>query len=313
VTEHLPLVTKYRPSDFETFLGNETTIAALKRAVGNEVSRPHAFLFTGPSGIGKTTGARIVATMLNAEVVEIDAASNNGVDAMRLLVELGNHMSLTGAGVRMFIIDECHSLSKSAWQAILKMLEEPPAHLYIALCTTELHKVPETIVTRCYHVALRPLKPAEIEDLCMVVAELEGWTVHNDVMQAVIQAATGQPRKALSILQAVHDAPSRDEVRRIITLMDATDPLIALLQYLLAGKKAWAVIKGHLSRIEEDDFEELSIGAGRYIVGALLRAETDASAQLAWRLLDALVFPTSTFDRKASFMAAIGRMIWGNN
>ena len=147
----------------------------------------------------------------------------------------------------------------------------------------------------------------------MVVAELEGWTVHNDVMQAVIQAATGQPRKALSILQAVHDAPSRDEVRRIITLMDATDPLIALLQYLLAGKKAWAVIKGHLSRIEEDDFEELSIGAGRYIVGALLRAETDASAQLAWRLLDALVFPTSTFDRKASFMAAIGRMIWGNN
>jgi DNA polymerase-3 subunit gamma/tau len=306
-----PLITKYRPAAFDEMMGNDTVIAALKRTLANAISRPHAYLFTGPSGIGKTTGARIIATDLEAEVIEIDAASNSGVDAMRQLVEVGNHMSLAGSGVRMFIIDECHTLSKPAWQAILKLLEEPPEHLYIALCTTELAKVPETIITRCYHVALRPLKTNEIEDLISVVAELEGWPVHNDVMQAIVQASTGQPRKALSILQAVHDAPSRDEVKRIITLIDASDPMIALCQYLLSGKKAWKVVRDYLAQIEDDAFDEAALACGRYIIGAMLRAESDEAARTGWRLLEALVFPTATYDRKAAFVAAIGRLLWG--
>lgn len=311
MTEHLPLVTKYRPASFPEIIGHEAVITALQRALDQEESRPHAYLLTGPSGIGKTTTARIIADHLGAEVIEIDAASNSGVDAMRELVDLGNHMSLSGSGTRMFIIDECHTLSKSAWQAILKLLEEPPAHLYLTLCTTEFHKVPETIVTRCYHVALRPLKNAEIEDLLVAIADLEGWTVNNDVLQTVVTAATGQPRKAISILQVAHDAPNKEEVRRIVNLQDASDPLIALCQYLLSGKRGWKIIKDYLSRLEGADFDEASIACGRYIVGAMTRADTEEGAKLAWRLLDALVFPTSTFDRKSAFMAAIGRALWG--
>ena len=306
-----PIIVKYRPAQFGELIGNEAINAALLRALSSETSRPHAFLFTGPSGIGKTTTARIVATHIGAEVIEIDAASNNGVDAMRALVDVGQHMSLSGAGTRMFIIDEAHALTKPAWQAILKLLEEPPPHLYIALCTTEANKVPDTINTRCYHVALRALKPAEIEDLLILVAELEGWTVAPDVMQAVVQAATGQPRKALSILQSVWDAPSRDEVRRIINLMDASDPLIAVCQHLLAGKKSWKIIGEQLQRLDIDDFEEASIAAGRYIMGAMTNARDENDARRAWLLLEALLFPANSWDKKAVFIAAVGRMIWG--
>lgn len=304
------ITTKYRPAAFEDLIGNDAINSALQRAVDSETTRPHAYLFTGPSGIGKTTSARIVANHMQAEILEIDAASNNGVDAMRMLVDVGNHMSLAGSGTRMFIIDECHALSKNAWQAILKLLEEPPAHLYIALCTTELSKVPETIITRCYHAALRPLKPNEIEMLVSVVADLEGWTVHNDVVQAVVQAATGQPRKALSILQAVHDAPSREEVRRIITLIDASDPLVALCQHLLSGKKSWKIVRELLEKLDVDDFEEASISAGRYILNALIRTDNPEQARDRWQLLEALVYPTTTFDKKLAFMAAVGRMLW---
>lgn len=304
-----PLITKYRPQKFSEVIGHEEMIAALQRALSSP-SHPHSYLFTGASGVGKTTLARIIGNSLPAEIVELDAASNSGIEAMRALVELGAHKPLSGSARRMFIIDEAHALSKAAWQATLKLLEEPPPHLYLALCTTELHKVPETVITRCFHVALRALKPADIEALLGVVAELEGWAVADDVLAAVVQAATGQPRKALSILQAVHDAPSRDEVRRIIALIDASEPLIELAQFLLRGGSDWNVIRRQLERIDDDDFEHATVHLGRYLASAMLRSEAEQQARRAWTLLDALLFPTVSLDRKASFYAAIGRVLW---
>lgn len=303
------IINKYRPTSFEEVVGNIEIVGALQRSMDSQ-SPPHSFLLTGPSGIGKTTIARIIAKHLEADVTEIDAASNNGVDAMRELVELGNYASLRGNSLRMFIIDECHMLSKSAWNAVLKMLEEPPEHLYLALCTTERSKVIETVVTRCFHIPLRPIKPNEMQELLSVICELEEWTPHSDVLSAVVQAATGQPRKGLSLLQAVHDAPNRDEVHRIISLMEASEPMADLLKELLSGKVQWSRIQAQLLKIEDDDWEQAFIGAGRYIMGAMTNARSPESAQNAWRLLDAMVFPVSTFDKKAAFYAAVGRMIW---
>lgn len=304
-----PLITKYRPQNFAELYGNETIVNALMRAIASE-SRPHAFLFTGPSGIGKTTTARIVATDLNAEILEIDAASNSGVDAMRSLVEQGSHMALSGAGQRMFLIDEAHRLSRNSWDVLLKFLEEPPDHLYIALCTTEITKVPDTIVTRCYHVAFRPLKDNEIEDLLSVVSEAEGWTPTADVMLAVKQAGTGQPRKALSILQAVHDAPSREEVRRIIALTEETDALINLCRYLIKPKPQWQQIAEFLAKIDDADYENASTLAGRYILTVLLAEKQMQRAHALWALIDAFVFPAATYDKKLAFVAAIGRWVF---
>lgn len=308
----LPLIVKYRPDNFGQVLGHEVAIGALQRVL-KSASRPHAFLFSGPSGLGKTTLARIIGNQLEADVNEVDAASNSGVDAMRQLVEMSQYMSMTGAGCRLLLIDECHRLSRPAFDAILKLLEEPPEHLFLALCTTELVKVPPTIIGRCYHVQLNPLKPVEIEDLLTVVCELEDWQVRPDIFQMVVQACEGSPRNALSLMQKVHDLPTRDEAKRVLALIEAGDPLIDLLQHLIAGKESWKVMRAILERIEPDAWEDAATIAGRYIMGALIRAEDEKSAARIWQLLDALVFPSNTYDRKAAFVAAIGRMIWGGH
>lgn len=304
-----PLIVKYRPKTFSEVLGHENIIAALERVLKSN-SRPHAFLFTGKSGVGKTSLARIIANEINADVLEVDAASNNGIDAIRYLEELGQYQSLSGAETKMFIVDECHSLSRQAWQALLKTLEEPPSHLYIALCTTELSKIPETILTRCYQVKLNPIKDNDIDDLLTVVCELEGWQVNSDVLDVVVASATGQPRKALSALQACYDAPSREEAQRIVALLSTSEPLTEMLRLLISGNKVWTKIRKYLADIEDDQFEGIIEHVGRYIIAILLKEEDEVKAQKLWQMLEALVFPAATFDRKASFIAAVGRILW---
>lgn len=311
MTDNRPLITKYRPDDFDEFFGHEAVIGALVRTItAEDHAPPHAYLFTGPAGTGKTSMARVVGATMECEIIEIDAASNNGIDNMRELTELGNHMALSGAGQRMFIIDECHGLSKPAWNAILKLLEEPPDHLYIALCTTEAHKIIETIMSRCYHVALKALSPNEISDYLDVICEMQGWEVLPDVMAAIIQNCKGSPRNALSILQVVHDAPSMEEVKRIIVLLDGSDALIELAQGLIRGQNKWEFVGPILAQIGDDEFQQAPISMGRYIASAMAKAKTQAEAQRAWQLLEALVYPSSGWDPKINFYAAIGRMVF---
>lgn len=306
----LPLITKYRPVNFSEVVGHADIVAALARAIKGD-SRPHAYLFTGGTGVGKTTLARIVARKLKAEVIEIDAASYSGIDDMRELVNLGNHAAMSGAGRRMFVIDECHAMSKPAWQALLKMIEEPPSHLFIALATTELAKVPTTIVGRCYHVALRNLKDVEVEDLVLRVIEAEAWKVDDDVITAVVQAANGSARNSLSILDAVRDCVDREEVNRIIRLQTASDEVINLCRYLLSGKRSWLGVQKMLLTMDDTMIEEMSIPIGRYMATVMKRAKTDQEAENAWKIINALTFPTDTFDPRGKIYAQLGRVIWG--
>lgn len=307
-----PLITKFRPISFddELLIGHREIIAALRRVIASP-TRPHAYLFTGPSGIGKTTLARIVASEIGAEVLEFDAASNSSVEAARQLVELGQYRSLGGSDSKMFLIDEFHGLSRQAMDALLKTIEEPPEHLYFALCTTEAHRVRETIVTRCYHVPLKPLRDAEVEELVSLVCVVEDWKPDGDVVQMVVQAATGQPRKALSMLQSVHDAPSREEARRVIALLDTSEPVTDLLRDIVGGKRSWSLLRGHLEKLGDEDFDSLVAEASGYIATVIVREGDEARARSLWQLLDALTFPSATYNKRAAFVAAVGRMLWG--
>jgi DNA polymerase III gamma/tau subunit len=221
-------------------------------------------------------------------------------------------MSMSGSGIRMLLIDECHRLSASAWDALLKLCEEPPPHLYIAFCTTNPSRVPPTIFTRAYHIKLNRLSENQIDDYVSLIARQEGWRVAADIQTKIVVAAEGSPRKALTLLHSLHDVTDQREARRVADLQDESDPMRVMLSYLIKGGRDWGQVKKQIDRMAEDDedFVDSVIIAGRYIAGAMMRTNHGPDAQRAWKLIEALTYPSTGFDPKVIFFAAIGRVLW---
>ncbi|HET7754243.1 MAG TPA: DNA polymerase III subunit gamma/tau, partial [Anaeromyxobacteraceae bacterium] len=225
---YLVLARKYRPQRFGEMAGQEHVV----RTLGNALARgqlAHAFLFTGPRGVGKTTAARLVAKAVNCEqgptaepcgrcaacveiaegrsvdVVEIDAASNNGVDNVRDIVEAVKYRPARDR-YKVFVIDEVHMLSTGAFNALLKTLEEPPEHVKFVLATTDVHKVPETIVSRCQRFDFRRLTQQQIVEQLRKVASAEELAISDGALALVARTAQGGMRDALSLLDQVRAA-----------------------------------------------------------------------------------------------------------
>ena len=217
---------KYRPGTFEEVIGQPHVVQTLVNAISTK-RIAHAFLFSGTRGVGKTTVARILAKALNCEkgptgtpcntcpacaeiaqgtsvdVIEIDGASNTGVDDVREIRENVKFTPFRGM-YRICIIDEVHMLSNSAFNALLKTLEEPPAHVVFIFATTEIHKIPATILSRCQHYNFRRIQRSEIIQRLRHVAAEEGIAVEDRSLAAVARASEGSMRDALSLLdQAV--------------------------------------------------------------------------------------------------------------
>lgn len=216
------LYRKYRPRVFSDVYGQDHVTSTLKNEIQNG-RIAHAYLFTGSRGTGKTTCAKILAKAVNCEnsldgepcnecevckgldngsiydVVEIDAASNNGVDNIRDLREEANYTPTRGK-YRVYIIDEVHMLSTGAFNALLKTLEEPPAHVIFILATTEVHKLPATILSRCQRFDFKRIQPETMAVRLRQVAELEGMTLHDDAAILIARIADGALRDGLSIL-----------------------------------------------------------------------------------------------------------------
>lgn len=216
------LYRKYRPKTFSDVCGQEHVTSTLINEIKeNRIS--HAYLFTGSRGTGKTTCAKILAKAVNCEnsvngepcnecevckgldsgsiydVVEIDAASNNGVDNIRDLREEANYTP-TRSKYRVYIIDEVHMLSTGAFNALLKTLEEPPAHVIFILATTEVHKLPATILSRCQRFDFKRIQPETMAKRLKEVADLEGMTIDDEAALLISRIADGGMRDALSIL-----------------------------------------------------------------------------------------------------------------
>ena len=217
---------KYRPGTFEEVIGQPHVVQTLVNAITTK-RIAHAFLFSGTRGVGKTTVARILAKALNCEkgptgtpcntcpacieitqgtsvdVIEIDGASNTGVDDVREIRENVKFTPFRGM-YRIYIIDEVHMLSNSAFNALLKTLEEPPAHVVFIFATTEIHKIPATILSRCQHYNFRRIPRSEIIQRLRHVAAEEGIAVEDRSLTAIARASEGSMRDALSLLdQAV--------------------------------------------------------------------------------------------------------------
>lgn len=285
------LYRKWRPKTFSDVVGQEHVTETLQRQVA-EGRLSHAYLFTGTRGTGKTTCAKILAKAVNCEhpengnpcnkcqsclgiesggfldVMELDAASNNGVDHVRALRDEAIY-SPAQVKKRVYIIDEVHMLSIAAFNALLKILEEPPEHLMFILATTELHKVPATILSRCQRFAFRRILPREIVRRLNYIAEQEGIDLRPDGAELLAHIADGALRDALSLLDqcaaaggtidsaAVLDALGLAGNLQTAQLMDCvlrrdTKAALLLLHRLYGSGKDVGAVLGELSALARD-------------------------------------------------------------
>ncbi len=227
-SEYKVLYRKYRPKNFEEVVGQKYTIMMLKNAIiNNKLS--HAYIFTGPRGTGKTSTAKIFAKTINcehsengvpcetcdsckninrnADIIEIDAASNNGVDEIR---ELINNVKIAPSysKYKVYIIDEVHMLSQSAFNALLLTLEEPPAHIVFILATTNIESVPITILSRCQRYDFKKIDDQDILEQLTSICEKENITITPDALQEITYLSDGGLRDALSILNQLSTSES---------------------------------------------------------------------------------------------------------
>ena len=225
---------KFRPQVFDEVVGQKPIVQTLQNAI--QMDRiGHAYLFSGPRGVGKTTTARILAKGLNCEkgptispdntcpscqeiasgksidVFEIDAASNTGVDNIRELRESAKYAAARSR-YKIFIIDEVHMLSTSAFNALLKILEEPPPHVVFIMATTERHKVPATILSRCQQFVFRTISPVEIQAHLRQIADREGIKIDDRALGYIVKASEGSMRDAQSLLDQIISFSGQDVV-----------------------------------------------------------------------------------------------------
>ncbi len=201
---HQSLYRTHRPDKFADVIGQEQVTKPLEEAVRTK-KISHAYLFAGSRGLGKTSVARIFASAIGCienDLYEIDAASNNSVEDIRALTE-GVYTLPFRSPYKVYILDEVHMLSKGAWNAFLKTLEEPPAYAVFILATTELAKVPETVQSRCQVFEFRKPTRAVLAKMTKAVAEKEGYELDLDAAELIAMLAEGSYRDALSVLQKV--------------------------------------------------------------------------------------------------------------
>ena len=263
---YVVLARKYRPQNFNELLGQDALVQTLTNAIKNNRLH-HAYILTGIRGVGKTTTARIIAKALNCtgkdghggpttnpcgicencraiaesrhiDVLELDAASRTGVDDMREILD-GVRYKPTNGRYKIYIIDEVHMLSKSAFNALLKTLEEPPSHVIFIFATTEIRKVPVTVLSRCQRFDLQRLTIDTLVNHFKNIIAKEGLSAEDEALHLIAKAADGSCRDGLSLLdQAISlggGAVKTDIVKNMIGLADRTQTF-DLFEKLLAGK-----------------------------------------------------------------------------
>lgn len=310
------LITKYRPQSFKQVVGQDATVNSFRKAL--ESGNSHSFLFSGPGGTGKTTLARLGAKFLGAKgntIVEVDAATYSGVDEVRTLTANIGFKPIGNMGPKCFIIDECHRFSKSAWDALLKPLEEPPAHVYWFLCTTALAAVPTTIQTRCTKYNLNAVSRNDLVDLLIGVCEAEGFATPDKVLRLCAERANGSPRQALAYLSAVVDAETSSQAAEIIDKQDDESEVTGfeLAKALLAGN-SWAKIQPILAQIKKDAVHPESVRhvVREYFTTVAINAKTEQDARAVMPVLEEFYEPFNQQDGYTPLVLAIARIILAN-
>lgn len=315
----MSLYQKVRPQQFADVVGSDATVRALvKMSKSPESERPHAILIHGPSGTGKTTCARILATEFGAtkdSIFEVNAANTRGLDSVREIASSA-HLSVLGGGAKVYIVDESHQLTPAAQEAFLKVLEDYPKNTYFIFCTTEPKSIIATIRNRCTSYEMSLLSVDKILELVRAVNEKEKLGVGDDVLQAVAATSEGSPRASIVALESIRGIEDLDTAIQLLVRGTEHDSnVIDLCKMLYASpqirRQKWKLIIQILDRLG-DTPETIRKSILTYLYKKLVTAQDDSEAvDLAWLCT---IFSASVYyGNKAQLGAMIARACFSEN
>lgn len=274
------LYQKHRPKSFSSVRGNKQTIQALQNLLQKD-NRPHSYLLTGGTGCGKTTLGRIMAKELGAiggDFREVDSADFRGIDTIREMRKQSQFKALEG-NCRVWLLDECHKLSNDAQNALLKILEDTPPHVYIILCTTDPQKLLPTIKGRCSTFHMETLQEEDMMKLLKKVVKREKEELDEEVYLQIIQDALGHPRNALNVLEQVLNVPAEDRLETAKRKAEEENEVIELCRALLKGT-SWKVVAKLLKGIKGQEPESIRRVVLGYCQSVLLSGQNNDRAGL---------------------------------
>jgi len=305
----------YRSKKLSEVVGQEHITTALDHALKNGTIS-HAYLFTGPRGVGKTSVARILAHEINnlpynedrqhLDIIEIDAASNRRIDEIRDLRDKV-HIAPSSAKYKVYIIDEVHMLTKEAFNALLKTLEEPPAHVVFILATTEAHKLPETIISRTQRFSFKPGEQQKVIDHLRHIADKEKITISDDALALIAAHGEGSFRDSVSLLDQVRntkDAVELSDVQAVLGI--APDDIIHDILDELNTHDSVAIAK-HLRAMHDQGYEAAQVAKqiGSAVRQAILQGKAVLQHDTLIQLLASLVQVPASPDPRAALEIAL--------
>lgn len=293
----MPLAKDYRPESLKDFVGSKNVVRALKSKITAK-HRPHVFLFTGPSGCGKTTLARILAYHFKAllrdelpgqsmDYTELDAADFRGIDTIRSLRRQMNNKPMRQP-CKLYLLDECHQLTRDAQEALLKALEETPKHIYFVLATTNPEKLKLTLKRRCAHFDLKPLTDKEMFEFLTYIVEEEDKDVPKRILKMLHQESLGSPGVALSLLETIIDLKPKQMMKQVKKAAREKNAAIDLCRSIIK-KERWAEIASILRGLKNNSQNPESVRRAvlAYCASILLKEENGR----AYLIMDAFRDP----------------------
>lgn len=299
------LLTKYRPNTWDEVVGHDAVINSLPGAL----AKAHAFLFIGPPGTGKTTLARIAAAQLKCAPMaleEVDAATRTGIDDVRPLAASLQYQPFDSP-VKVVICDECHQFSKSAWNSLLKIIEEPPPWVYWFFCTTEANKVPESIKTRCLRYELKPVPTGVLLNYLDDIAKAEKLKLAKGVIDLCAKEAGGSPRQALANLGVCLEAADRAEAAELLASAAESEEAVALARALYSNAP-WSDLTRIIAGMDSPNPESVRHVVRAYGTKIVLNTQKERVAGMALEVLEAFSEPFPAGDGVAPLLLACGKL-----
>ena len=306
-----PWHVKYRPKALRDVVGQDDIVAAIEAAIADK-ARQHCFFLFGPGGVGKTTLARIMAGAfgcLSQNIVEVDAASNTGIDDVRRVTEAARYQGFGDQNGRAYIFDECHRLSANAWDSLLKSTEEAPAHVFYFFASTNPAKIPAAMLTRGPKYALNAVKHGTLMDLLEWVCDQEGLSsaeVPDWMVNLAASEANGSPRQAIINLAGIKHAQDEEEARRVLQSVGENKDVIDLCRLLMDGRMRWADVQRLLGALKDDNAEGIRIVVTAYFSKVLMGCKPKQAARCL-DVLDVFSTPCNPSDKLAPILLGLGK------